>query len=62
MKDLMEGLWNLIVATFQIRPWDLTPLVIGSATIQAASVAAQTPGSSNSKFAKGSSIIYSLCP
>ena len=29
MKDLIDGLWNLMAATFQIRPWDWTPLVIG---------------------------------
>jgi hypothetical protein len=25
MKDLIDGLWNLMAATFQIRPWDWTP-------------------------------------
>jgi hypothetical protein len=29
MKSLVDAIWNLIAATFQIRPWDWTPIVIG---------------------------------
>ena len=28
IKDLLDGLFNLAAATFQIRPWDWSPLVI----------------------------------
>lgn len=28
MKDLIDDLHNLVAAMFQIRPWDLTPLII----------------------------------
>ena len=28
IKDLLDGLYNLVAAVFQIRPWDWSPLVI----------------------------------
>ena len=29
MKDLMDALWNLMAASFQIRPRDWTPMILG---------------------------------
>ena len=29
IKELMDGLWNIAAGTFQIRPWDWSPMVIG---------------------------------